>query len=327
MSSIGEDVVAWVGQAKKEVSQMPTHYRYEFFIEDDSLQPRETAMAVRRLVGWNKVNVLLTYGSAPGAAAATYASSVHIPHIAVAYDTRATAGDYSVSFLTPVSAQMPKFLEMLEKKGYRRLAVFAVRNATWQPVVDELHLLDKEGKIKITYEKIYAPGERDFRLGLQFMPLDQVDAMLLLSWSPEVNIMARQAREQKVSKPIIGFGGSLVLSDDRPWFDGDLDVFFGDFTEANKLNFKLTGHSVVGSAGPLTYDRILMMVDIYERLSKEISTPLPTNDQVMTAIKSTKEFRGLLGVSVYHKDKFFHLPTNIYRIEKGDFRMIKLEDL
>jgi|GEM_PF-2406360 hypothetical protein len=327
MSLIGEDVTAWVAQAKRELQARPTCYRYEFFIEDDQLQAQQTVNAIRRLVGWNKVNVLLTYGSAPGVAAAPYANSIKIPHMAIAFDPRATVGDYNVSFLTLIPSHMSVFLEMLKKKGYHNLAIFAIRNASWQMVIDELHKTEKSGNISIVHEKIYVPGERDFRLGFQMMPQDKVDAMVFLSWSPEINILAHQAREQGIKKPIISIGGPLVLSGERQLFDGQLDVFFGDFDKANQLAVGLTGHEVYSSAGPLMHDEILLLADIYENLSGKIFTPLPTSEQVMTAIKSTKERTGILGTSVYHEDKYFYLPVYVHRVEKGGFRTVKIEDL
>jgi hypothetical protein len=326
VSHIGEDIVAWEKLAEKDLAGRSTKLRYEIIVEDDMFQTMQSIQAAKRLVYLNKANVLMTYGGPAGVAVSTFANTSKTPHIAVAYDPRATNGDYNVSFLTPPSGHIPAFVNLLKKKNYSRLAIFAVRTSSTQPILDELHKLDKSSVIKITYEKIYVPGERDFRLGLQFMPVEKIDAVVFLAWSPEVNILMQQYHEEGQNKPIMSLCGALMSSSERNTFAGDIDIYFGDLTEANKTNIQLTGHPISNQSGALAYSEIMMLVDTYENLyAKE--GKIPAGNELMKAIKEVRDFKTILGPVSCHPDKFFYFPVNYYRIEKDGFKVIKLEDL
>lgn len=331
---IGENVLAWQRHAVAEFSKKPTKYRYEFFVEDDALTPRNTVMAIRKLQGINRINILLTYASAPAVAAAPIAEQAHLPHLAIAFDPRATTGmKYTLAYASTAADHIPAFLKLLEKKGYKKIALVAVLNPTWKPAIDELHTAAKSGAFSIPYEKIYMPGERDFRMGMQQIPAD-VDAVVLLAWDPEASIIGLQFHQAGQRKPFLGFCGGIIIGTDRGSlnkgssniFEGAIDTYYCDIVEADKINMELTGRHMPNGGGPTVYDEIMMVVDRCESLY----TPKgpPSGESIMKSFWENREHSGILGKARLGDDKFFHMSTiNYYRIENNTFRKITFDEL
>lgn len=327
MAHFGQSATAWGNYALAQLQKNGTQLRYRVFYEDDQMQAKQAILAAKRLVELNKVNVLLSYSSPTGSVIAPYAHQKHIPHFAVAYNPAAASGDYSVVMMSSVDQYVEPFLKLLEKKNYKRLAVFYVRNATWQPVYDTLKKEASLNKFSIVYEQIYTPGERDFRLGVQQIPVDQVDAILLLSWAPEVNILAQRLAEQKVSKPLVGMGGAYLMGGGASeFFEGALDIYAGDLTQTDRLNRQLTGHPIYSPAGSLVYDQILLTADIYERAwakNKKLISP----EDFVAEVKKLKDFPTILGPATCLPSNFFSFQPHYYRIQNGTFKVLELNDL
>lgn len=327
MAHFGESTVAWKNYALKKLQERGTKLRYEVFVEDDQMQGKQAILAARRMIELNKVNVLLTYSSPTGAAVAPLANERKVPHFAVAYNPACVVGDYSVSVMSTVDSYVPSFVELLAKKNYKRLAVFYVRNATWQPVYDSLKKLAEEKKIEIVFERIYMPGERDFRLGFQMLRQEKnVDAAVMLAWSPEINILARQYHEQEVKLPLVGLGGSYLMGGDRgKYFEGALDIYAGDLTETDRVNRELTGKQAFHPAS-LIYDQILITADIYEKYYAK-NKKLILSQEFMAEVKKLKDYPSILGSASCLPNKFFSFQPSFYRIENGTFKVVKLEEL
>lgn len=326
MAHFGESIAAWKKYTMQKIEGRHTQLRYEVFVEDDQMQSKQAVLAAKRLVELNKVNVLLSYSSPSGAAIAPYANQKKIPHIGVAYNAGAVAGDYNVSMVPPVEDYLVAFQKLLEKKKIKNLAVFYVRNATWQPVYDRLHTLARQGKFNITYNQVYNPSERDFRLGIQQMPLDQVDAVVVLAWSPEVNILASRLHEQGIAKQLLSVGGCFVMSERSAAFDGAIDVFWGGMTDVDKLNRQLTGHAVYTPYGGSVNDGITITVGIYEHywaLNKKLIPPA----EFMREVKKLTGYPSVFGFITCLPSKYFSFESHFYRIQDGSFQELKLNEL
>jgi len=322
LAYIGEDVLRWSNLAIQDIFSSSDVYRYEIVFEDDQTQPRQSVLAARRLASQG-ANILLTYGSAPGVAVAPIANSQKIPHLAIAYNKAAVVGDYNLTMVNPIEDCVPDFLKFLDKKGYHKIALMGVRNATWQSVFDTLDRLNEDGQIDLAYKRIYQPGERDFRLGLQQIPED-IDVLLIVSWPPELNIIARQFREQGVDIPITSIAGSFIFSKDRELFEGCIDSYFFDLIKADELNRKMTGQPVYSGGGPMAYDEIFFIHQIFESFPEM----MPSSEQVMDRIRKLGQLDGpMLGTGILGDDKAFHYRSNYYRIQDGNITIVPFEEL
>lgn len=327
MSYIGKSTVGWQKYALEKIAEKNPQLEYKVYLEDDQMQAKQAILAAKRLVELEGVNVLISYGSPSGSVISTYADQKKIPHLGLGYNPAIVKGNYSVSFMCDVQTYVPAFLKLIAKKGYKNFAVFYVRNASWQPVYEELHRLEKEGNFKITYDQVYTPGERDFRIGIQMLPKEKVDAVLLLAWSPEVKILASRFREQKLDKPIIAFGGACVMSGDYSGdFDGAIDIMSGDLTFANEMNRKLTGEPIYSPAGALAYDQIMITADIYEKYYKTHKKLIPAEDFI-AEVKKLKDYKSLLGPISCLPSKFFSFQPNYYKMESGGFKVVDIDQL
>jgi len=325
MAHVGESIVAWEKKAAAEISQTPTALHYEFVVEDDMSLPRQTALTVRRLVQLNKVRAFLTYTSGAGVAAAPYAENTRTPHIAIAYDSRAVAGEYSLSYIAPISDHMPPFLKLIAKRQYKKLALFMVLNSTWKPALDALHTAAADGAFEIAYEKIYEPGTRDFRLGFQMIP-DDVEAVIFLSGSPEISIMGTQYCQVGPRKPLLSVGGVFALAPDKSLFEGAIDVHSQGLFRADKMNRQLTGQPIYSTAGPSIHDEMLLFVKAYEELYRTTGRTA-SSEEVMRYLHGHPDWSGAIGDAHLGDDKYYHMPIAYAKIENGQLTEIPFDQL
>lgn len=324
-AQFGQTIVGWKKAVMQQIESTRTHLRYEIFVEDDQMQSRQAVLAARRLIELNNVNVLFSYSSPSGSAIAPIANERKVPHICVAYNPAAVVGNYNVSMVPPVETFLPPFFELLQKKNYHRIALFYVRNATWQPIFDKLIADTPAHGARITYQQVYNPGERDFRMGVQQIPAD-TDAVVILAWAPEVNIIVNRLAEQGVAKPLLSLGGSLVFSDRSKSMNGAIDIFLENMPDIDNINQAYTGLPTHTNYGANFSDQMTLTASIHERYWEDHQKIIPA-DEFMKQLKAVKNFPSVFGPASCLPSGYFSFTPCYYLIKNGKLAKLELNQL
>lgn len=322
----GQSAVAWKDHLLRKIEDRNTQLRYQVLVADDKMDPRSALRVARKFITEDKINVLLSYSSPCGTSIAPYAAVHKVPHFAVAYNPAVVLGDTTVSLVPPPEDYVPTFQKILEKKKWRRLALFYVKSSTWQPIYNQIQKLAKDGKLQITYEKQYLPEDTNYLPDVQAIPADYVDAIVILAWNPQVNQIVSTIRQVPVEKPLLSLGGGFLMADRSKIYDGALDIFWGGMEEADKLNRQLTGQAIYTPYGGSAYDAISMTVGIYERYWTQNKKLIPP-DEFMKEVRKLREYPSVFGRISCLPSGFFSFESHIYRIQDGTFREVRLNDL
>lgn len=277
--------------------------KLELFIEDDQGRPENAKMVVTKMVEENKVDVILgEVASTNSLAAAPVAQEVKIPMISPASTNPMVTevGDYifRTAFIDPFQGEAMAKFAFHELKA-RRIAVFSDANSNYSSGLSEKFtetFTQLGGKILIK-EKFY---QTDPNYKAQLIKIRNLkpDAIYLPGYYGEVGVIAKQARQLKMTMPILGgdgwdspelwkLGGAALnntyitnhFADDNPL------PKVRQFIERYKAKFGVKPDSLAA----LGYDTAYLLADALRRAKTTDGAKL------RDAIAATKDFPGVTG--------------------------------
>ena len=90
LAFLGEGIRDAMLLAKQDLGS--TQYAYELIFEDDQLDPKMTASAVNKLIGVNKVDAIVSFGSGPGNVVGNIGEQNKVVHFGIASDPNVAKG-------------------------------------------------------------------------------------------------------------------------------------------------------------------------------------------------------------------------------------------
>ena len=148
------------------VAHFPKDSRFEYKVcfEDDQLQAKQSLLAAQRLVGWENVDVLLTYFSGPGSVVSYYATQKKVPHLMWNFNLSSSDGVYNFTHLSLPANAARCWTDYAQKLGYKKVAFLVHRNPGALAVQKALRDYKPNAKLEWADETFFNPGERDFRI-------------------------------------------------------------------------------------------------------------------------------------------------------------------
>ncbi len=238
--------------------------KYKIFIEDDGGNNRDTMLCAQRLVNLNHVDALVTWAAGAGNVVAPYAEEKHVLHLNISLDVKIVQNRHYtfLHWVNPYSeAQMCTAL--MQQRGARNVAIIGTRQ---QAIMLLARLTEEDcSKSGIKTNTLYFnPGERDFRTPLTEIKLQKPDYVVLMAFSPEMEILSRQIREVGIPAPITNMG-TFDFSSDRTYIEGYPYVSAAaPSVEWNNRFEKLYGAKAT-FAEPYLYDILKIITDAYEK--------------------------------------------------------------
>lgn len=170
--------------------------------EDDRFDPKQTISAFHKLVGTDKVDVLISIASAPSAAIAPLAQARGIPLFAWASDTTVSKDRGFVIRTYPSgSAEGVRAGQNANKLRYKKVASFVSINAYPLSVRDGIL---EELKSNVVYDEQTPPDITDFKPLLLNAKKTGADSLFICLNPGQSGLFASQAREMKMNQPIFG---------------------------------------------------------------------------------------------------------------------------
>jgi len=306
---LGEGVKNAVTLAQENLGA--TKYKYEFIFEDDALDPKRTATAATKLITVDHVDALISYTSGSGNVVAPIAEANKTFHFGIASDPKIAVGEHNFVLWLPVKEQAKVFVAELQKHGIKTIANFVQNQAGIKAADAALKVELANTDIKIVSDQTLNAGDKDFRSALAKSKESGADIYILSAFSPEVELLAKQAREAGITAPFTSINAFELAKDKTPfegdWYVGEKAPLNG-FIDAFRKRF---GAEIsLGTAN--VYDVVNLIVATAEKFPTK-----PTTEDLTTAMAATPTTTGVLGTITQGIDGFFGTQPIVKVIKDG----------
>jgi branched-chain amino acid transport system substrate-binding protein len=287
LAFMGEGIRDAISIAKENLGN--TKNKYEVIFEDDQLDAKKSASAANKLLSADKVDAFVTFSSVTGNVVAPIAEQNKIVHFGIASDSNVAKGKYNFIHWTPPSEENKVFISELQRRGIRKLGIFEAQGAA--DGIPDLKQQLKSTGIEIVTDQVFNFGEKDFRTTIAKVKDSGAEIYLLMAFSPELEILAKQMREAGITTPITSIE-SFELSEQLALFEGEWYVNSADPTAyfTSKFNAKTGKSPTLGAAN--AYDIFNLIVAASE---KNVGSTKPTPDQIASELTKIENFSGALG--------------------------------
>jgi branched-chain amino acid transport system substrate-binding protein len=296
-------------------------------VEDDQGLPAEAQTVVTKLITKDKVVALLgEVASSNSMAAAPVAQQNQIPMISPSSTNPEVtqAGDYifRVCFIDPFQGfVMAKFASSSLK--LTKVAVLRdIKNDYSVGLADVFVENFKKMGGSITADQSYSAGDTDFNAQLTAIKATSPQAVFVPGYYTEVGLIARQAKKQGITIPLLGGDGwdSPKLTEiggkdlDGAYFSNhssmdDPNPAIQKFVEGYKMRYNASPDALAG----LGYDSAMVLFDAIKRAG---TTEGP---KLRDAIAQTKDFPGVTGKITLDSNRNANKPAVVLEIKEGKF--------
>jgi len=297
-----------------------SRFSYKALFEDDQCQPKLSLLAAQRLVGLNRVDVLMTYFSGPGSVVSHYATQNKTPHLMWCFKADAADGIYNFSHITLPQDSAKSWTQYAEKLGYKRPAFLVHRNAGALAVLKALEDYKIHSKLEWTVVENFNPGERDFRMILWRMKEKNPDLLYVYAFDPEMPIILRQLHEIGWNIPI----STITMFDmevDNPLVEGAWYVGSDSPSPEYRKWYTQTFHRVNAPYGSALYSDYVDM--IYKACESYTGEGKPSREYIARYLRSINDFPGASGTVSCSKMGIFAAPPTLLKIQHGIVTPIK----
>lgn len=180
----------------------------DLIFEDNQGNLADSAPVGAKLINTDKVQALVSIISGVGSILKPLARRAKILHVGICSDPEVADGEFSfINYLTAEQAVTRYVEQFLGSMGFNKsLAIIQVNEAGFARIVDEMKRQIR-ADLRIVDVQTFNKGDADFRSLLLRAVRARPDALLLLGLSPEIEMLARQARSLGISAPLTSIEG------------------------------------------------------------------------------------------------------------------------
>ncbi len=262
--------------------------KFELIFEDSALDPKTALSAANKLIAIDKVDVIVDAYAPIGSVVSPITEKEKVPHLNIAFDPNIAKGDYNFIHFTPPSSVSKLFIEELQKRDIKKVAILRINNQGIQAVADEFKKqLTLVPNIQLVGDEVFQPGERDFKSRIANLKQVKPDLYILLSIPPELEIAMQQFSDVSIKN--ISTMVYFELSPKRElfndlWFVGTQLPAQG-FVEAYEAELK----KPITFAVPNMYDIFNLVAYAAER------SPSKTREGIKDELLKISNLEGALG--------------------------------
>lgn len=295
---------------------------YQIVMEDDGFDPKRTASALNKLISVDKVSALVTFASAAGNIANPIAEKNKIVHIGIASDPNIAKGDYNFIHWTPPFEEVRLFIEELQKRHIKKVAVFGANIQGITAVIDELEKQVQGTDIQIVSKDVFNFGTTDFRTIVAKAKATNPDIYVPIAFSPELETLSKQLKDANIGKPLTSLEG-FELTDRPDLFEGYWYVNAADSSDEFRTAYKnMYGkEQVIATAN--AYDITKMIIDSAERASEANPGKEVSSSDIKDALYNV-DIQGALGHLKIDKAGFVLTKAVTKIIQNG--KPVRIED-
>jgi branched-chain amino acid transport system substrate-binding protein len=213
-------------------------------------------------------------------------------HFGIASDPNVAKGEFNFIHWTPPSAENEALVRELQKRNIKRIGIFEVKQQGIAAIMEDLRNKIKGTDIQIVSDQAFSAGEKDFRSLILNMKKDNPEIILFETFSPELEILAKQIKEAGIKTPLTATE-AFEYTDQINLFEGEWYVQAADATENFASAYKAKFGSEYKLGAPNVYDSFNLIVAAYEKIGKN-SASKPDTTSIVNALTHIKDFNGAL---------------------------------
>jgi branched-chain amino acid transport system substrate-binding protein len=201
---VGEDIRKGLELAKEQLKNNP--YDFELIYEDSALENTKTVLAAQKLLNVDRVDVIVSLWSNCAKLVAPLADKKKVIHFAIAANSYLPR-DYKYTFTheTTIIALMGATFDLLKREKIKKIAEVTINVEGWRLCPIEFKKFNSKGEIEVVADELFNPGERDFRIMLSKIKTLKPDGLIIMSSSPEKEIVLKQIKEIQIPGMITGY--------------------------------------------------------------------------------------------------------------------------
>lgn len=290
-------------------------FTYRVIYEDDRFDPKTAATTGNKLISIDNVRGIFSFGSPVGNVISPLAEANGLVHInGIASDQNVAKGSYNFVHWTPPYEESKVLVAEMQRRGIQKVAIVVANQPGTLAVANQVRAdFEKSGISLVGYE-MYNPGETDMRTHVAKVAGSGADIYMLVSMSPELEILTRQIREQGIATPLTSIE-SFEWTTEPELFEGMWYVNAADASPdfAQKYKAAYGTEPTVGAANG--YDAVMLYAKAVDIASKDGRTP--TNEEIRDALQSIKDYPGAVGTLSVDSDGLVVSQAVVRMIKEG----------
>ncbi|MBY0110885.1 ABC transporter substrate-binding protein [Patescibacteria group bacterium] len=298
-----------------------TTFTYKIIYEDDRFDPKTGATTASKLLSVNKVDGIFSFGSPVGNVVSPLAEDYKIVHInGIASDQNVAVGRYNFVHWTPPYKESELLIQELQKRGIQSVAIIAANQPGTLAVATQVEKDISNSDVTLAGYEMYNPGETDMRTQIAKLKTTNADIYMLVSMSPELEIITHQMRELGVTAPLTSIE-SFEWTTQPELFEGMWFVNAADPTTefVAKYEARYGTAPTVGAANG--YDAVMLFVKGVESAAQGVMKP--TSEQVTNALHNIRDHKGAVGELSVDDDGLVVSEPVVRTIQNGKPMTIK----
>jgi branched-chain amino acid transport system substrate-binding protein len=314
----------FLGESAQKAAQMAledagkTKYTYQLKFEDDGFDPKKTVTAVNKLISFDKVVSLITFGSGTSNAAAPISEKSQIPRFGLASDPTSAIGEYNYIHWTPPFKEAELITKTIAEKGYKNVTVVTVNHPGPLAVSDVVEKMVKDSGLNLVSREMTNIGDKDFRTTISNIKSKNPDIIVVTIFSPEIELLTKQMRELGVTTPITA-AETFEWSDQPELFEG---LWFVSDSQVNSdfaKQFETKYGAIPKPGSAYVYDLVSLMIKTQEKSNKVL-----TSQELNLKISELESYKSdLFGKVEINKDGLFITDASLKIMKNKRAEFIK----
>ena len=310
----GDSAKKAAGLFFKEFDAKNAKYRYDIVWEDSQSSPAKAVMAARKLIDYDKVDVIYDMLSGVAVAVSPITNEKKVLHLTFAQDPSISKGFYNWRVVTSQKNTGIKMINALKKQNMFNLIGVVENTAGTLSLYNSFaDLAEKDKDFRLETRSIN-PGERDFNLLLQKIESLKPDALVVSLHAPEIDVFMRQVQNNQIKTPIVGMQSFTFLKD-KSLAEG---LWYVDVAMADKSFLKrykdFSGDDVTNFAENF-YTLLLVTTHVYETAK---IPQKPTHEEFIANLESVEGLISPVGKLMIDKvEQNVDAPASIRYIRGG----------
>ena len=279
--------------------------------EDTQLDPVRSFNAAQKLINIDHIKALLTLDANTARPIKRLATQYKVIQICQAWDAGVADNKYNFigEFEPPEdAAALCKYMS----GHYKKIAILYMQNVAFSICAREVEKEARKDDLEVVTSDPFTPGVRDFRIELVKIKEKNPDVLVLLSFSPEMEIIGHQLKQLGWQAPLTSVN-SFDQSSEHSLWNGCVSVSGMDLKGEYATKFFALYHRQTVYPG-FTYDYLTLLNDAYakagysaERMHEELQKETP--------------FHGIVGDAINDKGTFRYQPYLVKMVDGMPQRM------
>jgi branched-chain amino acid transport system substrate-binding protein len=312
---IGEDIRNGFELAREQ--SRPSGYDIQLIYEDSQFELSKAALAAQKLINVNHVDALVSLWDAADVVA-PLAEKNNILHISMRWDPE-VAQKYRTTFTVECTYHefIRSTVELMKKMGCNRIGAVRGKEKSFELCFNDLFRVAPENGLEIVSDQTFNPQERDFRTIIAKTLEKKPDIVLMMAFSPSLEILLREFREMAPRLPLTG---SFEASMEKiALAEGYYFITVSAATpEFQKMFEKRYGHPFKVRA-PHAYDIFNLLALIYGKYPSS----KPTTETVISELTKIRDYPGALGKLTMESGRSIHFQPVWAHVLHGKMEIIR----